>query len=65
MTDAGANAECKPNNLLEFGIMGSVYMEKVIGRANPSVGLVNNGSEENKGTTLTKAAHEYAKEEPP
>ncbi|MBF1151238.1 MAG: phosphate acyltransferase PlsX [[Eubacterium] sulci] len=61
LTDAGANAECKPNNLLEFGIMGSVYMEKVIGRANPSVGLVNNGSEENKGTTLTKAAHEMLK----
>ena len=41
--------------------MGSVYMEKVIGRENPTVGLVNNGSEENKGTTLTKAAHEMLK----
>ena len=61
LTDAGANAECKPNNLLEFGIMGSVYMEKVMGRENPTVGLVNNGSEEKKGTTLTKAAHEMLK----
>ena len=58
LTDAGANPECKPNNLLEFAIMGSVYMEKVMGRENPTVGLVNNGVEENKGTTLSKAAHE-------
>ncbi|MEG0291620.1 MAG: phosphate acyltransferase PlsX [Anaerovoracaceae bacterium] len=58
MVDAGANAECKPNNLLEFGMMGSIYMEKVIGRPNPRIGLVNLGVEENKGTTLTKAAHE-------
>ncbi len=58
LVDAGANAECKPNNLLEFGMMGSIYMEKVIGRENPKVGLVNIGTEENKGTTLTKAAYE-------
>ena len=58
LTDAGANPECKPNNLLEFATMGSVYMEKVMGRTNPTVGLVNNGVEDNKGTTLTKAAHE-------
>lgn len=58
LVDTGANAECKPNNLLEFGIMGSIYMEKVLGRENPTVGLVNNGTEEGKGTTLTKAAYE-------
>ena len=58
LVDTGANAECKAQNLLEFGIMGSIYMEKVIGRANPTVGLVNNGTEEGKGTTLTKAAYE-------
>jgi len=58
LTDAGANPECKPNNLLEFATMGSIYMEKVMGRVNPTVGLVNNGVEESKGTTLTKAAHE-------
>lgn len=61
LTDAGANAECKPNNLLEFGVMGSVYMEKVMGRTNPTVGLINNGSEEGKGTTLTKAAYDMLK----
>ncbi|MBQ4650545.1 MAG: phosphate acyltransferase PlsX [Firmicutes bacterium] len=58
LLDAGANAECKPNNLLEFGIMGNIYMEKVIGRENPRVGLVNLGAEAAKGNTLTKAAYE-------
>lgn len=58
IVDAGANSECKPNNLLEFGIMGSIYMDRVLGRAHPRVGLVNIGAEENKGSTLTKAAHE-------
>ncbi len=56
LVDAGANADCKPNNLLEFGVMGSIYMEKVIGRDNPRVGLVNIGTEAAKGSTLTKAA---------
>lgn len=58
LVDAGANSECKPNNLLEFGIMGNIYMEKVIGRENPRVGLVNIGTEAKKGNTLTKAAYE-------
>ena len=58
LVDAGANAECKPNNLLEFVIMGNIYMEKVIGRENPKVGLVNIGTEAAKGNTLTKAAYE-------
>lgn len=58
LVDAGANADCKPNNLLEFGIMGSIYMEKVIGRENPRVGLVNIGTEAAKGSTLTKAAYD-------
>ena len=55
--DAGANSDCKPNNLLEFGIMGNIYMEKVLGRKNPTVGLVNIGAEASKGSTLTKAAY--------
>ena len=58
LIDAGANAECKPNNLLEFGIMGNIYMEKVVGRTSPRVGLVNIGTEAAKGSTLTKAAYE-------
>ena len=56
LVDAGANSECKPSNLLEFAMMGSIYMEKVLGRENPKIGLVNLGVEETKGSTLTKAA---------
>lgn len=58
LVDAGANSECKPNNLLEFGMMGNIYMEKVLGRENAKVGLVNIGAEAAKGNTLTKAAYE-------
>lgn len=62
LLDAGANAECKPKHLLEFGIMGSLYMEKVLGRTDPRVGLVNNGAEEGKGNTLTKETYGLLKE---
>ncbi len=58
LLDSGANSECKPNNLSEFAVMGSVYMNKVMGIKNPAVGLINIGSEETKGNTLTKAAYE-------
>jgi len=56
--DAGANADCKPINLLQFAVMGSLYMEKVLGRAKPLIGLVNIGVEEHKGNAVVKAAHE-------
>ena len=49
LVDTGANAECKPGNLLEFATMGSIYMNKVLGVGSPTVGLVNIGSEEKKG----------------
>ena len=62
LVDAGANAECKPRNLYEFALMGSVYMEKVLGRANPRVGLANIGVEAEKGTALTKKAYELLSE---
>lgn len=62
LLDAGANAECKPQNLRDFAIMGSLYMEKVFGRRNPRVGLVNIGAEEEKGSSLTKEAHQLLKE---
>lgn len=60
--DAGANAECRAVNLKEFGVMGSIYMEKVMGRKDPTVGLVNIGTEEGKGTSLTKEAFQLLKE---
>jgi glycerol-3-phosphate acyltransferase PlsX len=58
LVDSGANSECKPNNLLEFATMGSIYMEKVLNIKAPTVGLVNIGTEESKGTTVLKAAYE-------
>jgi phosphate acyltransferase len=54
--DIGANPDCKPENLMQFGILGSIYAEKVRGVANPKVGLVSNGEEEGKGNELVKAA---------
>lgn len=48
LIDAGANAECKPVNLLQFGMMGSAYMKGVLGVQNPRVALVNIGTEQGK-----------------
>ena len=58
LCDAGANAECKARNLVDFALMSSIYMEKVLGRENPTVALVNIGEEEEKGSPLTKEAFE-------
>jgi glycerol-3-phosphate acyltransferase PlsX len=56
--DVGANPECQPENLLQFGQMGSVYAEKVRGIKNPRIGLVANGEEAGKGNELVKHAFE-------
>ena len=58
LLDAGASAECKAQNLLEYGLMGSIFIEKVWGRENPRIGLVNLGAEESKGTSVTKDAYQ-------
>ena len=55
--DIGANPDCKPENLLQFGIMGSVYAERVRGIKSPRVGLISNGEEAGKGSELVKAAY--------
>ncbi|MBU3214122.1 phosphate acyltransferase PlsX [Clostridium estertheticum] len=60
--DCGANAECKPNYLLQFGLMGKIYFENILNVVNPSVGLVNIGSEEEKGNELSKATFKLLKE---
>ena len=52
LVDCGANVECRPEMLVQFGIMGSIYMEKILGVKNPRVGLVNVGVEETKGDEL-------------
>ena len=64
LMDMGANAECKPEMLCQFGIMASVYLENVEGRKNPSVGLLNIGTEDSKGGELQKAAYALMKEAP-
>jgi glycerol-3-phosphate acyltransferase PlsX len=55
--DAGANVDCEPEHLLHYGIMGSVYSSEVLKVKSPRVGLLNIGSEPNKGNELTKAAY--------
>lgn len=58
LMDGGANTECRPEMLVQFGIMGAIYMEKVMGIENPRVGLINNGSEECKGRELEVETYE-------
>lgn len=60
--DVGANPDVKPENLLQFGIMGSIYAQKVRGVKNPKVGLVSNGEEEGKGNNLVKETTPLLKE---
>ena len=55
MLDLGANAEAKPENLLQYALMGTIYSEKVRGISRPRVGLLNIGTEEKKGNELTKS----------
>ena len=54
LIDCGANAECTPEFLLQFGLVGSVYAKKQLGIENPKVGLLNIGTEDSKGTDLQK-----------
>ncbi|MEA4825653.1 phosphate acyltransferase PlsX [Clostridium sp. JNZ J1-5] len=60
--DCGANAECKPINLVQFALMGETYFQNILKIDNPSVGLINIGSEEEKGNELTKEAHQLLKQ---
>ena len=55
--DCGANAECTPEFLLQFGLVGSLYAKKYLGVENPKVGLLNIGTEDTKGTPLQKEAY--------
>lgn len=57
LLDAGANTECRPEMLVQFAVMGSAYMEKVMGVKSPKVGLLNIGSEETKGRELETEAY--------
>lgn len=64
LLDAGANVDCSPRNLLQFGLLGTIYAEKVQGKTNPTVGLLNVGGEEGKGDELSRDAYALLKASP-
>ncbi len=61
LIDAGTNVDCKPFHLLQFGIMGSIFFNKMVGIDRPKVGLLSIGHEESKGNELTQNAHQLLK----
>ena len=62
LLDVGLNSDCKPEQLNQFAIMGSVYAQNILGIENPRVGLINIGEEEGKGNLLVQAAYPLLKE---
>jgi glycerol-3-phosphate acyltransferase PlsX len=62
LLDAGANAECKPRNMNEFSMMGSIYAEEIFNIDNPTVGLVSNGEEKTKGNKLVQDSYDLLNE---
>lgn len=64
LMDAGANAECRPEMLRQFGIMASLYLENVEGIKDPEIGLLNIGTEDTKGGPLQIEAYKLLKESP-
>lgn len=64
LMDIGANAECRPEMLAQFGVMSSVYLNKVEGRENPTIGLLNIGTEDTKGGTLQQESYKLLQNAP-
>jgi len=64
LLDVGANIESKPINLVQFAVMGEVYAETVWGIKKPKIGLLSNGSEESKGTEITRKSYKILKRLP-
>lgn len=62
LLDAGINSDCKPENLVQFALLGSIFAEQVLNITNPKVGLINIGEEEGKGNLLAQAAYPLLKE---
>ncbi len=65
LMDVGANADCKPEYLVQFARMGTIYMESILGVPDPSVGLLNIGEEDAKGSQFAQEAHGLLKAEIP
>ncbi|QGJ71757.1 Phosphate acyltransferase PlsX [Planctomycetales bacterium 10988] len=57
LLDVGANAACKPEHLYQYGVMGSLYAQKIVGIEQPTIGLMNIGTEDGKGNELVKETH--------
>lgn len=64
LLDSGANADCRPEMLVQFGIMGTAYMNRILGVEKPRVGLANIGSEESKGRELELETYKQLKKAP-
>lgn len=62
LLDVGINADCKPENLVQFAVLGSLYSQYIMGTASPKVGLLNIGEEEGKGNLLAQATYPLLKE---
>ncbi|MGC4017871.1 MAG: phosphate acyltransferase PlsX [Muricomes sp.] len=62
LIDCGANVDARPSHLVQFAKIGSIYMESVVGKKNPTVGIVNIGAEEEKGNALVKETFPLLKE---
>ena len=65
LIDAGANVDCKPQWLVQFALMGSVYMNRVFGAEAPEIGLLNIGAEDAKGNAQTQEANALLRAEQP
>jgi glycerol-3-phosphate acyltransferase PlsX len=63
LIDSGANADCRPEYFVQFGLMGQIYMRDILHIKNPSVGLLNVGTEETKGTQLVLDAYQLLKQD--
>ena len=64
LVDVGANADCRPEQLVQFAIMGAIYLEKALDRPNPRVGLLSIGEEDTKGNALVRDAHALLRSAP-
>jgi phosphate acyltransferase len=64
LIDVGANANCRPHNLVQFAIMGKIFMETVVGLPDPRVGLMSIGEERGKGNELVRQTHERLRRSP-
>jgi glycerol-3-phosphate acyltransferase PlsX len=62
LVDVGLNADCKPENLSQFAVLGSLFAQHILNFDNPRIGLINLGEEEGKGNLLTQAAYPLLKE---